>query len=107
MLPLYPQPRNSVAGKTFTGKVALFGFSASDEGKDYDHTWEVQMGGPDNIDNMWPLESALNQRAGGGLERASIKTPDNKHIPMKKLKDEARKNIGGGKRICMKIKSTI
>ncbi|MGH8050920.1 MAG: DUF4157 domain-containing protein [Arenimonas sp.] len=104
--PFSPQPRDGAAGKTFTGKIALFGFSAQDEGKDGDHIWEIQVGGPDNVENMWPLESSLNQSAGGELERATIKTPDNKSVSMKKLKEEARTNIGGGKEMWIKIKST-
>lgn len=106
LFPFAPQPRNNAAGETFTGRVALFGFSASDEKKDGDHVWEVQVGGPDNVENMWPLESGLNQSAGGELERATIRTPDNKTKTMKKLKEEARTNIAGGKEMWIKIKST-
>ncbi len=107
MLPFAPGLDSTPGGATFTTKVGLFGFSPEGEGKDGDHVWEYQVGGPDAVENMWPLESALNQRAGGELERMSIKTPDNKSISMRKLKDEARTNIGSGKEMWMKIKSTI
>ena len=106
LFPFSPQPRDGAAGETFTGKIALFGFSPSAEGKDGDHIWEIQVGGPDKVENMWPLESALNQKAGGDLERASIKTPDNKTTSMKKMKEVARTNISGGKEMWIKIKST-
>lgn len=105
------EDRGNARGSTLTGRLALFGFVASDkskngEGKDGDHVWEIQVGGPDNVQNMWPLESGLNQRAGGELERATVIDPDGKVITMKKLKQQAKKNIQAGKDMWIKIKST-
>ena len=102
--PFIPKSRGHEAGATFTNKVRLFGFYAAKEGKDGDHVWEIQVGGPDSVENMWPLESKLNQSAGGELERATVKDPKNKTVKMKDLKKTARKNVSKGKKMWIKVK---
>lgn len=106
LFPFVPTSRGNEAGATLTNKFRLFGFYAAEEGKDGDHVWEIQVGGPDKVENMWTLESKLNQSAGGELERAKVKTPDNKTRSMKKLKEEATENVKGGKKMWIRIKST-
>jgi hypothetical protein len=104
-IPFKSQARGNAAGATITNKIKLFGFFASEERKDGDHVWEIQVGGPDKIENMWPLESGLNQTAGGELERATVKDDDNKTVTMKNLKALARTNAADGKEMWIKIKS--
>ncbi|GGX79715.1 hypothetical protein GCM10007160_03870 [Litchfieldella qijiaojingensis] len=106
LFPFVPKSRDNESGAIFTNKFRLFGFYAAEEGKDGDHVWEIQVGGPNKVENMWTLESGLNQRAGGELEKATVKTPDNKSKSMKQLKKEARENIKGGKKMWVRIKST-
>jgi len=101
-----PRGRGNAAGSVFTNKVRLFGFYAASEKKDGDHVWEIQVGGPNSVENMWPLESGLNQRAGGELARATVKDPKNKTVTMKDLKKTARENVSKGKKMWIKIKST-
>jgi hypothetical protein len=52
-----------------------YGFYASDEGTDGDHVRDTQFGGENTLPNLWPLDSATNQRAGSILGGASVVYP--------------------------------
>lgn len=56
--------------------LAPYGFVPSQEGLDADHVTEIQFGGVDELENMWPLDASTNQGAGSSLARAEIEYPD-------------------------------
>jgi len=48
------------------------GFQPSVEGMDGDHVQEIQMGGVDRIDNLWPLDASENRGAGSTLAQTEV-----------------------------------
>jgi hypothetical protein len=68
------------------------GFSPSTEGMDGDHVTEVQFGGDDVIENLWPLDSGENLSAGPTLAGASVQYPTSgKTIKISELKQKSTK----------------
>ncbi|WP_255990863.1 eCIS core domain-containing protein [Chitinolyticbacter albus] len=45
-------------------RTARHGYRMSDHGEDADHVVDLDWGGADAFDNLWPLDSDINQRAG-------------------------------------------
>jgi hypothetical protein len=69
----------------FKNKLAKWGYNREsnlDGTTDADHVMEKQLGGPDHLSNLWPLNSAVNQRSGtlvrGQISRIkkALKTDD-------------------------------
>lgn len=52
-----------------------FGFSPRDEGMDGDHVVERQLGGPDILGNLWPLDASENRSAGSTLRGMTFPNP--------------------------------
>lgn len=100
-----PLARGNEAGSTITHKFRLFGFYAAEESHDGDHVWEIQLGGPDKVENMWPLDSTVNQTGGSNLEKATVTTKDGKKSKkLREVKKDARKNIKAGKKMWINVK---
>jgi len=71
--------------------ISKYGFIASDEGMDGDHVREIQFGGEDDLVNLWPLDSTINQTAGSTLAGASVTYPTSKKtVKLSELKTKAR-----------------
>jgi hypothetical protein len=66
-----------------------YGFRPDKEGKDGDHILERQMGGEDELSNLWPLEAGENRGGGSSLSQRVFKDPKGKEIPISDLKDKA------------------
>ncbi len=49
-----------------------YGFSASKEGLDGDHVMERQIGGPDEVANLWPLPRGENRSSGALVKTLSV-----------------------------------
>ena len=49
------------------------GFRPSKDGYDGDHVLERQLGGPDELRNLWPLASSENRSGGSTLNSMKIK----------------------------------
>jgi len=62
-------------GDRLNRRLKPYGFSPTDEDLEADHVVERQMGGADEIANLWPLKSELNGRGGGTLR--GMKFPSN------------------------------
>jgi hypothetical protein len=68
-----------------------YGFSASGEDMDGDHVKEIQFGGQDTLENLWPLDAGTNRGAGSTLSKASVEFPKSgKTIKISELKQNAR-----------------
>ena len=52
-----------------------YGFRAASEGLDGDHVQEIQFGGHDVIENLWPLEKGMNRGAGSALAQRTVFHP--------------------------------
>jgi len=49
-----------------------FGFRPSKEGMDGDHVMERQLGGPDAINNLWPLPMGENRSSGSTVNTMEV-----------------------------------
>jgi hypothetical protein len=78
-----------------------YGFSAASEGRDGDHVTEIQFGGQDAVDNLWPLDFSINRGAGSKLAKAKVTYPSGKVVSITELKDF------GSRRYYFKITSTL
>ena len=62
-----------------------------------DHVRDMQVGGENELADMWPLPAAYNQNAGNALKNARAVDPNvspPQQIPMKVLKDLTSANPG-------------
>jgi hypothetical protein len=50
-----------------------FGFRASAEGMDGDHVMERQIGGPDEVANLWPLPLGENRSSGATIKSIEVR----------------------------------
>jgi hypothetical protein len=53
-----------------------YGFRPKKEDMQGDHAHEIQLGGKDEVQNLWPLETSRNASAGASLAQAVIEYPD-------------------------------
>lgn len=68
-----------------------FGFSPRDEGMDGDHVVERQLGGPDILGNLWPLDASENRSAGSTLRGMTFPNPaGGPPITLDQIKAEVR-----------------
>ncbi len=68
----------------------LYGFYMSSEGKAGDHTQEMQIDGPNVVENIWPLNSGVNSSGGSSLASATF-TIGSITKTMPEIKDESRR----------------
>jgi hypothetical protein len=97
------KPNKTEGGKKINEMLKPFGFSASDEGMDGDHVLEMQLGGPNDVRNLWPLKGAENRSSGSTLSRMEVPKPDGTKVKMTTLKKQANK----GKKIWLVIAGTL
>ena len=82
----------------FKNLVAKFGFVASESGWDVDHVVELQIGGKDEFENMWPLPKGENRSSGSIIKSATIEVPGTKEKkPVKNALEEKKKGGKGQK----------
>jgi phage-related protein len=91
-----------------------FGLSPTKEVLQADHIVERQIGGPDIIPNLWPLNSRQNSVGGGTLRGAKFSPGGQKFVPHLKHKgpgdltfDEVKDHIGPSKPVYFRIVSTL
>ncbi len=53
-----------------------YGFSPGNEYMDADHVWEIQFGGQDTLENLWPLDASINRAAGSILSKKQVEHPE-------------------------------
>ena len=83
------KPGETKGGGKINGLLKQYGFDPGTEMTDGDHVLEMQLGGPNELENLWPLDSTLNQDAGGENSRAEMPKPDGTIIKMSDAKDAA------------------
>ena len=66
-------PSRTLGGTPGGGKLnralKAYGYRAESEGKDGDHVVETQIGGPNELFNLWPLQASENRSSGSLLAR--------------------------------------
>jgi len=103
------EARGGGVGK-FKNLVAKFGFVASASGWDVDHVVELQIGGKDELPNLWPLPSGENRSSGSIIKNATFEIPATKEQKQVKAGLDEKKQGGPGKKpqagLWLIIKST-
>ena len=85
------KPGSTAGGGLINQTLRPYGYRAQSEGKDGDHVVEMQIGGPNSIGNLWPLDKGENRSSGAALAAKKMKKPDGKEIGM----SEANSKRGG------------
>lgn len=78
-----------------------FGFRAGKEGYDGDHVMERQLGGPDALSNLWPLQKGENRSSGSTVKSMKV-TFKKKSVTVHDAKGKRKK-----KPLHLLIKSTV
>jgi hypothetical protein len=69
-----------------------YGYYSDSEGTQADHMREIQMGGDDVLENLWPLNASINTSAGSVLKSAKVTYPGSgKEVKLAELKQNKRK----------------
>jgi hypothetical protein len=53
-----------------------YGYVSTTDNMEVDHVHELQVGGKDELGNLWPLDAAINSTAGPTLAGATVEYPD-------------------------------
>lgn len=84
-----------------------YDFNPSARGMDGDHVMERQLGGPDELYNLWPLNSSENRSGGSTLSSLTFdnldQDPNKNPVRMAQLKETIKK----GNPLWFEIKSTL
>ena len=78
-------------GHVINDALAKYGYTPSVEHTDGDHVVEIQLGGVNELPNLWPLNSRVNQQAGSRISKAQLAKPDGKTVSISDLKTMAAK----------------
>lgn len=70
------QPGRTAGGGLINRTLAPYGYRASAEGMDGDHVVEMQIGGQNVLENLWPLAASENRSSGAALSSRRVRKPD-------------------------------
>jgi hypothetical protein len=87
------KPGSTAGGGLINQALAPYGYRARAEGKDGDHVVEMQIGGPNIIPNLWPLDKGENRSSGATLAARRLKKPDGKEISMSDANAKRKNNL--------------
>ena len=76
MLLTYGKKEGTGGGGKINDRFKPYGFvpsSQGGEGMDGDHVLERQLGGPDSLDNLWPLDRSENRSSGATVKNIPVK----------------------------------
>lgn len=83
-------PKRTMGGGLINRTLAPWGYRARAAGMDGDHILEMQMGGENVVENLWPLDKSENRSSGSILSSKTFTKPDGDRISMPELKQEAK-----------------
>jgi len=83
------KPGNTEGGGLINRTLRPYGYRAGKEDNDGDHVVEMQIGGPNILENLWPLEKGENRSSGAKLAATKVK-PGTKEMTL----EEASKKKG-------------
>jgi hypothetical protein len=82
-----PLGGSTVGGQKLIEILRPYGFDPRNDAMQADHVHEMQFGGEDTVDNLWPLATSINQSAGSQLAGAKAQFPNSSNeIPIRDLK---------------------
>ncbi len=84
-------PGGTPGGYKINEPLKLYGYDSAKQQTDGDHVLEIQLGGVNELENLWPLDKRINQQAGSRLNNAKLPKPDGTTTTMDELKAEAQK----------------
>ena len=88
----YGKKESTGGGHKINDQFKPYGFvpsSRGGEGMDGDHVLERQIGGPDNLDNLWPLDRSENRSSGSTVKSIKVQFKGEEmtvHMAREKLK---------------------
>ncbi len=92
-------------GGLLNGLLRRYGFSPKGEDRDADHVLEMQVGGENRLENLWPLKASENRSSGSRIKNSKLTSRDGKEeFPMSEVKEEAEKRPEG---VRVEIKTTL
>lgn len=83
-------PQSTQGGGLINQTLHPYGYRAQSERMDGDHVMEMQLGGPNALPNLWPLDASENRSSGSLISSMRFRKPDNSEIAMDALKARAR-----------------
>ena len=84
-------PGSTEGGGKINDALAGYGFNPTEEHMDGDHVVEMQLGGPNELKNLWPLNAGVNRGSGATIAGMQLPLPTGKTMPMEDVKKEAAK----------------
>ncbi|WP_332878623.1 phage tail protein [Massilia sp. S19_KUP03_FR1] len=88
----YDGKESTGGGGLINKKFARYGFSPTGDKLDGDHVLERQLGGPDRLDNLWPLASGENRSSGAKVKSLKVKIGEEEK-KVHQVREEAKKPI--------------
>ncbi len=82
-------PGSTEGAGWYNNKLKAYGFSPAVEYMDGDHVVEMQVGGRNVEENLWPLDASENRSSGSTLSRADFRKSNGDTVPMSEVKTEA------------------
>ena len=79
----YEDKGSTGGGGKINALFSPFGYRASLDGMDGDHVMERQIGGPDEVANLWPLQKGENRSSGATVKAIEVRfqrKPTNVHV---------------------------
>ena len=87
-------PGNTQGGSKVNKLFRPFGYRAQEEdpveSKDGDHLVEMQLGGPNELENLWPLKASQNRSGGSRVASMVVKIAPKDEITMDDLKKRSQ-----------------
>lgn len=84
------KPQKTKGGGLINSALKPYGYSAQSEKLDGDHVVEMQLGGPNILENLWPLDMGENRSSGSIISTMEFEQPNNtRKISMSDLKKQA------------------
>jgi hypothetical protein len=77
-------------GYLINDRFGKYGFRPDSDGLQGDHFQEIQYGGKNMVENLWPLERSINNAAGNYLKNLEVTLPSGKKKKVAELKANAR-----------------
>lgn len=79
----------------FKDATTKYGFTPRESGWDVDHVVELQIGGQDVTENLWPLPAGENRSSGAIIKSANVTLPGKKEWPLSKALEKRPKKTQG------------
>lgn len=86
-------PGSTKGGKLVNDWLRPYGYrgkeETNDESRDGDHLVEMQLGGPNSLENLWPLDASTNRSGGSVTKSMVVPLPAGGTVTMDELKKRA------------------